>query len=407
MKFQFASALGISLYEFPQAISHAKIRTRNLTAASYPLKILHFFKTYWPESFGGIERTIHGIAEGLKDEGVETTVLTLSQSPSHAVLDQDGIKVVQLKQNFQFASTGVSFSAVRQLRNLAEQHDVVHYHSPWPFMDFTHFLARHSRPTLLTYHADPIGNSLLVTGYRPLLKQYLKSVDRIVATSPHYLKSSAFLRGVHEKVSIVPIGLPNQAGEEPDPTLVQKLKDEHGENFFLFVGVLRHYKGLEHLLEAARHTNAKILIAGDGKRRGVYEKRCAEQKLDNVKFLGHIDEAEKKALLSLCLAFVFPSHTRAEAFGVSLVEASRAGKAMITCDLGTGTSFVNQDGETGLVVEPSNPRALANAINRFVADPGLAIQAGNQARLRYEEFLTQEKMAGSYLSIYRGLCSNG
>ena len=72
---------------------------------------------------------------------------------------------------------------------------------------------------------------------------------------------------------------------------------------------------------------------------------------------GRCDD-DKIALLTLCHALTFPSHLRSEAFGISLLEAAMFGKAMISTEIGTGTSYVNVDGETGLVVPASDPGAL-------------------------------------------------
>nr|WP_246673258.1 glycosyltransferase [Mesorhizobium sp. B2-4-14] len=65
------------------------------------------------------------------------------------------------------------------------------------------------------------------------------------------------------------------------------------------------------------------------------------------------------ALLHNCLGFIFRSNQRSEAYGLSLAEAAMCGKPMISCEVGTGTSYVNKAGETGLVVPPSDPERLA------------------------------------------------
>ncbi|TIU77079.1 MAG: glycosyl transferase family 1, partial [Mesorhizobium sp.] len=54
------------------------------------MKILHFFKTYWPDTFGGVERTIHAIAESTARHGIETQVLSLSRTPEENTQRLDG-----------------------------------------------------------------------------------------------------------------------------------------------------------------------------------------------------------------------------------------------------------------------------------------------------------------------------
>ena len=74
--------------------------------------------------------------------------------------------------------------------------------------------------------------------------------------------------------------------------------------------------------------------------------------------MGYLLEDDKVALINLCYAVVFPSHLRSEAFGISLLEGAMYGKPLISSEIGTGTSHINIDGETGLVVPPNDPVAL-------------------------------------------------
>ncbi|WP_225246636.1 MULTISPECIES: glycosyltransferase [Rhizobium/Agrobacterium group] len=53
---------------------------------------------------------------------------------------------------------------------------------------------------------------------------------------------------------------------------------------------------------------------------------------------------------------------RSEAFGLALVEAARAGKPMISCEIGTGTSFVNKHGETAYTIPPNDVASLSDAM---------------------------------------------
>ncbi|TIU86262.1 MAG: glycosyltransferase, partial [Mesorhizobium sp.] len=116
-----------------------------------------------------------------------------------------------------------------------------------------------------------------------------------------------------------------------------------------------------------------------------------------------IAEPRKMALLRNCLGFVFPSNQRSEAYGLSLAEAAMCGKPMISCEIGTGTSYVNKAGRTGLVVPPSDPTQLAEAINRLVERPTEAANWGRAARERYARLFTADRMGKSYAELYRQL----
>ena len=96
---------------------------------------------------------------------------------------------------------------------------------------------------------------------------------------------------------------------------------------------------------------------------------------------GEIDDRDKVALYTLAYAFVFPSNLRSEAFGMSLAEASLFGKPMITCEIGTGTSFVNQDGVTGWTVPPDALDGVVESPDKwhfpyFDEDMGKIVESG-------------------------------
>ena len=74
--------------------------------------------------------------------------------------------------------------------------------------------------------------------------------------------------------------------------------------------------------------------------------------------------------------FVLPASHPSEAFGLVQVEAMAAGLPVVCTELGTGTTYVNLDGVTGLVVPPRNPDALAGAINALIADPARRARHG-------------------------------
>ena len=83
-----------------------------------------------------------------------------------------------------------------------------------------------------------------------------------------------------------------------------------------------------------------------------------------------------------------------------LVEASMFGKPMVSCEIGTGTSFINKDGLTGYVVPPESPVRLADAINALLEDESLASKMGAAARSSYEEMFSGEALGEAYSNLY-------
>ncbi|MES2536068.1 MAG: glycosyltransferase family 4 protein [Pseudomonadota bacterium] len=367
------------------------------------MKILHFYKTYFPDSYGGIEQVIFQLARGAVQRGLEVEVLSLSGDASEKTLMVDNHLAHRARMDFQIASTGFSLSSIRRFAALAGEADIVHYHFPWPFMDLAHFATRLKKPTVVTYHSDILRQKLLLKAYRPLMHRFLGSMDRIVATSPNYLSTSAVLDRYRDKTAVIPIGLDKSSYPVPAPDLVAAWRARIRERFFLFVGMIRYYKGLHILLDAVQGTGYPIVIVGSGPVEDELKKHAQRLQLKNIHFLGTVNDEDKAALLTLCYAVAFPSHLRSEAFGVSLLEGAMYGKPMISSEIGTGTSYVNVDGETGLVVPRSDPLAFRDAM-RFLWDhPAVAAGMGQRAQQRYWKIFTAERMAAGYIDLYQEL----
>ena len=365
------------------------------------MRILHFFKTYWPETFGGMERVIDAIARTTGEEGVEHHILSINDDGKNPQPLFNGQHLHKARRSLEIWSTDISVEAFRQYRRLATEADIVHLHFPWPFMDVAHLAGRIEKPAIVTYHADAIGNALVRSLYGPLMHRLLSKADRIVATSPNYVESSPVLQRYLDKIDVIPLGLDPKSYPEPSDETLAKWRARFGSRFFLFVGVLRHYKGLETFMDAAHRLKQPAVIVGAGKKEAEYRARKAEYGLDDVHFVGAVNDEDKMALMKLCTAFVLPSNKRSEAFGLSLAEAAMAGKPMISCEIGTGTSFVNRDGVTGIVVPPDDTEALSRAMARLSQDTDLACSMGRAAATHFQDKLHAKNMGERYYQLYR------
>lgn len=167
--------------------------------------------------------------------------------------------------------------------------------------------------------------------------------------------------------------------------------------------MLRYYKGLHILLDAAQGTDYPIVIVGAGPIEAELKAQAARLGLRNIFFLGAVPDEDKVALLTLCYGVVFPSHLRSEAFGISLLEGAMYRKPMISSEIGTGTTFINIGDETGLVVPPSDPVALRQAMSYLWEYPEEAANMGRRAEERYWEHFTAEQMVKSYVDLYDDL----
>jgi rhamnosyl/mannosyltransferase len=270
-------------------------------------------------------------------------------------------------------------------------------------MDVVHFATRVRKPTVVTYHSDIIRQKSLLRLYRPLMSTFLADVSSIVATSPNYLETSDVLNHYKHKVSVIPIGLDRASYPQPSAAKLSRWSKALGPKFFLFIGVLRYYKGLHILMEAAQGNDYPIVIVGAGPIESELKAQAQQLGLRNIHFLGFLPDEDKAALLTLSFGVLFPSHLRSEAFGISLLEGAMYGKPMISSEIGTGTTFINIGGETGLVVPPGDAPALRNAMRHLWDNPDVAASMGRCAEERYWKYFTAEQMVRSYVDLYGDL----
>ena len=366
------------------------------------MKVLHVYRTYFPDSQGGLEEVIRQICLGTGENGVTSRVFTLSDQPVPPQLTRPEADVIRVRKTFEIASCGFALTGLKSFAEQVDWADIVHYHYPWPFSDLMYFLVGKRKPAILTYHSDIVRQRLLKFVYSPLMNRYLSAMDMIIATSPNYFATSEALTKHESKVKVIPIGLNEQirATKGEQGVKLTRASARYGRNFFLFVGVLRYYKGLHILLDAMRGADYKVVIVGSGPVENELREQAHRLGLTNVIFAGYISDEEKQALYLRCQAVVFPSYLRAEAFGVTLLEGAMNSKPLISAEIGSGTSYVNIHNETGLVVPPSDSKALRAAMDKINQEPETARRMGESARRRYESLFTGSVMGARYAEAY-------
>lgn len=368
------------------------------------LRVLHIYRTYFPETQGGLQESIRQLCLATQPLGVDNTIFALARKPEPPVLDLPEGRLLRARSWLELASCDIgAWAALRRCRQAAKDCDIIQIHYPWPFADLLlPFIRRRQQPVLVTYVSDIVRqNGLLGRLYAPLRRYLLDTATSIVASSPNYAASSEILRAYPDKLSCIPHCL--QDAPPPAADIVARWQARFGRDFFLFVGVLRYYKGLDFLLEAARQVTTPILILGEGPEGERLQQMARTAGLAHVHFLGALPDADKDALFALCRAVVFPSHLRSEAFGMTLLEGARAAKPLICCEIGSGTSWVNRHQETGLVVPPADADALARAMSTLASDAALCARLGAGAHARWQQLFTPAAVGSAYRALYDSL----
>ena len=145
--------------------------------------------------------------------------------------------------------------------------------------------------------------------------------------------------------------------------------------------------------------NVRCLVAGEGAERTALDAQIGVLGLeDSVTLLGF--RADAPALMAAADVFALPS--LAEPFGLVLLEAMALGRPVAATRAG-GPLEIVVDGETGFLVPPSSPDALAGALGTLLADPALARRMGENGQARYEAQFTVSKMAAATLAVYQAV----
>ncbi len=229
----------------------------------------------------------------------------------------------------------------------------------------------------------------------------LRSVDTIMPTTARMIPASPFLRHYPQKCHTVPLGIDLTAFEpgEASARAGAEIRARLGGPLVLFVGRMMAYKGVDHLLRAMRDVRARLVVVGDGPDLPRVRALAGELGLgERVTFTGRVEPTEVVHWIAAADVGVLPSVQ--EAYGLSMVEMMAHGRPVVCTELGTGTTEINRDGETGLVVPPADPPALAAALNRLLGDEALRRRLGVRAREWANERFSLPAMLRAIHEVY-------
>lgn len=359
------------------------------------MEILHIYKDYYPV-VGGIENHIKTLAEGQVANGHKVTVLVCSPYYKSSEEILNGVKIIKAGRLATIASMPLSIAQPLALTRLTP--DIVHIQSPFPLGELANWFIRKGKTTVITYQSDVVRQKGLLKFYGPLLRRVLCNADRIIVTSHSYMEISPWLLPVRGKCDVIPLGIDISR-------FVLSRHNNTAAPMLLFVGRLRYYKGLDTLLRAMISLpDVQLSVVGDGPMKENWQMLAKELGLDErVNFVGNVEDRDLPDWYKRADIFVLPSNSRAEAFGLVLLEAMASGLPCITTELGTGTSWIVQNGKTGLVVLPSNPQALAEAITSLLQDPPRRKMMGQAGRARVEQYFSSRQMILKVEALYERL----
>lgn len=384
----------------------------------YPLRIGMFsWESMHSVRVGGLAQAVTNLSQALAKKGHEVHLFTrIGEKQSeykqingvhyHRCGFHPGNNLLEFAENMCRAMVG-RFHATEEI---VGKFDLVHGHD-WLVVDALHELKNEGHPIIITYHSTEYGRNGGEFGdwweFREVSnKEWYGSyiADGVVTISRAMKNELMRLYNVPEwKIDVIPNGgYIRKFKKKVDP---ERIKEKYGIHplapVVLFVGRLVHQKGPDILIEAIPHVlrhrgDAKFVVVGDGGLREHLERRAHELSIsDSVQFLGPLPDEEYIQILNACDMVCIPS--RNEPFGLVLLEAWAAEKAVIATDVGglgeNIENFVN-----GIKVF-TKPDSIAWGINYIINDPtGVRLLGANgKKKLRK---LPWCKLAGKYVRVY-------
>src|SRR5215210_1283347 len=351
------------------------------------MRILHLAKYYWPRS-GGMERVVQTLAEGAANLGHHVEVVAVESIGRRGEPLRQRTPVTRA---FSFAALGSQEIAPGYIAAAWKRADIIHLHHPHPLADLACLLRARRTPVVVTQHADALRSI-----YRPMTRLVIRRARAVVVPSRAHLALSTELRGYESKVEVIPFGIDQtrwQVVPPPSPGAPPRA---------IFIGRLVSYKGLDVLLRAVEQVpELRLDIVGSGPE-GPRLRTLAQALAitDRVRWYGEYPDDDLPRRMADADFLVLPSVTVEEMFGLVVLEAMAAGRAVITTALPSAVREVNVPGVTGLEVPLRDVPALARALETLSRDAAKRRNMGDAGRKRVLERFTQTAMAEKHIQLY-------
>jgi glycosyltransferase involved in cell wall biosynthesis len=356
---------------------------------------------------GGAERHLVRVLPALKRRGIDVTLYAMERGGAlEPELMRHGVRIEGPRRTTLLHWPRATFALAAFLRR--ERPDIVHFFLPRPYLfgsvaaEFAgHRRRLMSRRSLAAYQQK-----------YPLLRAAERLLHRrtvgLIGNSQAVVDELAAEVADPKKLALIHSGI-----EVPPPaTAAERLRIRQaldvGEDVLVIVVLanLIPYKGHRDLIDAlglARGSMPepwRVLAIGRDKGIGEDLKQRAEVSdiATNMIWLG--EQAAPERLLAGADIFVLPSHE--EGFSNALLEAMAAKLAVIATAVGGNLDAI-VDGESGILVRPRDPLALAAALKRVAGDPALRRRLGEAARTRVEERFSLERCVARYDRLYRAM----
>lgn len=339
---------------------------------SDPIRVLQLAKHFDPDT-GGIETITFNIAEMLLRQNIRADVLCTEVQGPYTERERE-YRVIRCKADLSFGNKRLSRRYVQLGRQLEVDYDCALVHLPNPLAVLATLKWR--KPVILVWHAD-IPQAAIRWVTTPIDNRLLARAAAVIGPTPIHLECSHRANAIRNGV-VIPFPfnkglIPTATGQTDFADTLRRFRRDRAMS--ISIGRLVPYKGFDVLIEAARGFGEELcsLIVGSGPLEDELRQRIETAEVqDRVLLAGGLSPAELADAFAQAKLGVMPSITAAEMYGIAQVESMAAGLPMVSTNLKrSGVPFVNKNNETGLVVEPGDPKTLLAAMRRLVVDDPL------------------------------------
>jgi len=340
------------------------------------LSVLHIFKVYYPDLFGGTLSVIRDICAGLNDI-FAASVLVCSKFGGQRRIVVNDVAVERVHSFGDVLSLPAAPTYPLRLWRRIAEHDLLALHAPFPLADLVFALGLgRSRPLVVHWHADIVSHATLRRFVEPLMRRTLRRAEAIIVSDAVLIENTPLLREFANKCHAVPFGVDVSKYDRPDRVNARG-------RLVLACGRLVPYKGFDVLARAAVGRNFEVWIVGEGREHERLEQLIKELGIeDRVRLLGSVPDSERVRLMCIADVFAMPSVTNAETFGLVQLEAMAAGRPIVNTSLDTAVPRVARHGMEAVTVPPGDSEQLGEAIDSLIADPERRRHMGEAARHR-------------------------
>jgi ABC-type polysaccharide/polyol phosphate export permease/glycosyltransferase involved in cell wall biosynthesis len=364
--------------------------------------VLHIFKVYYPDLFGGTLSVIRDICAGLRD-AFTAGVLVCSKSGGQQCIVVNDVTVERVRSFGDVLSLPAAPTYPLRLWRRIRNHDLLALHTPFPLADLVFALGLgRGRPLVVHWHADIVSHARLRWLVEPLMRRTLRRAEAIIVSDAILLKSSPLLQEFSEKCHVVPFGVDVAKYDLPARRIDSGDAGHDRGRLVLACGRLVPYKGFDVLVRAAVDRSFDVWIIGEGPERTRLEQMILSLGLaGRVRLLGCVADSELSEFMCTADVFVMPSVTNAETFGLAQLEAMAAGRPIINTSLDTAVPHVARHGIEAITVPPGDHVRLAEAIETLIRDPERRRRMGQAARLRATMQYAPDAFRAGIESVYR------